>query len=234
MRRWSTRSYLRSESLDRIFEIGRGTLSFVGLLTMLFLALQLIDRGIEIGAAARPNSTLTLAEQPPLAEMRPASGRRELAPKEAATAQFLARNYRIAEEVAQDLVVAAFDVGSIVGLEPGLLLAVMAIESRFNPIAQSDMGAKGLMQVIPKYHEDKINGHGGAEAILDPWVNIMVGAQILREYVSRTGSLEAGLQWYNGAANDRSRQYAERILSEKAQFDRVLTKRRNGGASTRI
>jgi hypothetical protein len=90
------------------------------------------------------------------------------------------------------------------------------------------------MQVIPKYHEDKINGHGGAEAILDPWVNIMVGAQILREYVSRTGSLEAGLQWYNGAANDRSRQYAERILSEKAQFDRVLTKRRNGGASTRI
>ena len=63
----------------------------------------------------------------------------------------------------------------------------MAIESRYNPVAESVMGAKGLMQVIPKYHPEKLFDHGGEQALLEPEVNILVGAQILREYHRRFG-----------------------------------------------
>ncbi len=222
--------------LERMFELGRGAFSLVGMFSLLFLTLHAIDLKGRPGTAAdeKHAHSANVATEVSTAST-PTVEQQEISPPQKATARLLARNYRIAEEVAQDYVLAAFEAGNIVGLDPGLLLAVMAIESRFNPIAQSDMGAKGLMQVIPRFHEDKLNGHGGAEAVLVPWVNILVGAQILREYIARAGSLEGGLQWYNGAPNDRTRQYAEKILSEKAQLDRVLSDRRaKVNAGTRI
>jgi len=79
-------------------------------------------------------------------------------------------------------------------------LAVISIESRFNPIAESVMGAKGLMQIIPKYHLDKLNAAGGEDAVLDPESNIQVGARILQEYVHRTGRLEQVLRSRTGKA----------------------------------
>ena len=74
------------------------------------------------------------------------------------------------------------------------------------------MGAKGLMQIIPRFHLAKLEPHGGDEAVLDPESNIVVGARILQEYVYRTGTLEAGLQQYNGASRDESR-YAQVMAS---------------------
>jgi len=91
----------------------------------------------------------------------------------------------------EQFVGAAYDAGLQVGLDPLRFSAVMAVESRFNPVAESLMGAKGLMQVIPRHHLDKLLEHGGKEAVLDPMINIALGARILKEYVRRTGSLEA-------------------------------------------
>ena len=141
-----------------------------------------------------------------------------LEPHERVLANHLARTYRIAVAPAQTLVAAAYHAARTVNVDPLLLVAVMAIESRFNPIAESDMGAKGLMQVIPKYHLDKLAQHGGEPTVLDPEVNIRVGAQILKEYIVRAGGVEAGLQWYNGASTDLTRQYAEKVLGE---YDRM-------------
>src|SRR2546430_3991135 len=109
-----------------------------------------------------------------------------------ALANYVSRRYRIAPDVTEQFVGAAYDAGRQVGLDPLLILAVMAVESRFNPVAESLMGAKGLMQVIPKHHLDKLLEHGGEEAVLDPMINIALGARILKEYVRRTRSLEAG------------------------------------------
>lgn len=224
--------------LEGVFESARGALSLIGMFSLLFLflhAIELHDRPAadSVNAAAVSAAVSTAeATDPAQSSGQSKPDQHEISPPQKATARLLARSYRIAEEVAQDYVLAAFEAGNIVGLDPGLILAVMAIESRFNPIAQSDMGAKGLMQVIPRFHEDKLSGHGGVEAVLVPWVNILVGAQILREYIARAGSIEAGLQWYNGAPNDRTKQYAERILSQKAQFDRVLADRRARPSAT--
>jgi soluble lytic murein transglycosylase-like protein len=153
------------------------------------------------------------------------------APREAATAdphhgvlaRYLSRRYRLAREPVEMLVAAAFRTGKQLGIDPLLLLAVMAVESRFNPIAESVMGARGLMQVIPKYHQQVVAQHGGVEAMLEPAVNILVGAQILKDYIQRTGSIEAGLQFYNGAPWDESSQYAQKVIAEKERLSQALS-----------
>jgi len=126
--------------------------------------------------------------------------------------------------VIERFVGAAYDAGRNTGLDPLLILAVMAVESRFNPVAESLVGAKGLMQVVPKYHLDKLIEHGGEEAVLDPTINIALGARILQEYVRRTGSLEAGLQSYNGALADPLSQYAQKVFAEKERFQQAVRK----------
>ena len=98
-----------------------------------------------------------------------------------AVAEYIARRYRIADNAATHFVAIAYRAAEQHRLDALLVLAVMAIESRYNPVAESVMGAKGLMQVIPKFHTDKLAEHGGESALLDPHVNIQVGAQILRE-----------------------------------------------------
>lgn len=135
-----------------------------------------------------------------------------------ALASYLAGRYRVSAVATRDLVGAAFRAAELTKLDPLLILAVMAVESSFNPIAESAYGAKGLMQVVPRYHVDRLAFHGGAETVLDPQTNIRVGAEILSDYIRRTGSLEAGLQMYAGAADDSGGRYAQKVLAEKQRL----------------
>ena len=135
---------------------------------------------------------------------------------------YLARRFMIAPEATEVMVETAHRAAAEVGLDPLLVLAVIAVESRFNPIAESVMGAKGLMQIIPRYHRAKLEAHGGVDAVLDPQSNILVGTRILQEYVYRTGTLEAGLQSYNGALRDSTAQYAHKVMAERSRLEQVL------------
>lgn len=129
-------------------------------------------------------------------------------------AQFLARKYRVSADATQLLVGAAYVTGKETGIDPHLILAVMAVESRFNPFAESVMGAKGLMQVIPKYHMDKFEDLGGSDAALNPVANIKVGAMILKDYIRRFGSVESALRAYSGATGDDFG-YPNKVLAER-------------------
>jgi soluble lytic murein transglycosylase-like protein len=137
-------------------------------------------------------------------------------------AQYLSRRYFIPLEPAERVVQAAYAAADEVGLDPLLLLAVAAVESSFNPLAQSVMGAKGLMQIIPKYHPDKLGLAGDDRVLFDPEANMRLGARILQEYVHRTGTLEAGLQFYNGAFFDATAQYARKVMAERSRLQAVL------------
>jgi hypothetical protein len=147
---------------------------------------------------------------------------------------YVSRRYRIAPDVIEQFVGAAHDAGRQVGLDPLLILAVMAVESRFNPVAESLVGAKGLMQVVPRHHLDKLLEHGGEEAVLDPMINIPVGARILKEYIRRTGSLEAGLQFYNGSLADPSIRYAQKVIAEKERLHQAVRRIDRPGARTPV
>jgi len=139
-------------------------------------------------------------------------------PAQSILVRYVARRFQIATQAADRMVDAAYRAARAVGLDPYLVLAVIAVESRFNPIAESDMGAKGLMQIIPKYHERLLAAAGGEAALLDPETNIALGARILQAYVYRMGTLEGGLQFYNGALGDASAQYAQKVLAERERL----------------
>lgn len=129
--------------------------------------------------------------------------------------KWLSRRYRVAGDATNMLVSAAYLTAQEIKLDPLLILSVMAIESRFNPFAESPVGAQGLMQVMSKVHHEKFQKLGGVQAALNPVANIHVGAQILKEYVRRGGSVEAGLKMYVGAAAmETDMGYGSKVLAE--------------------
>jgi soluble lytic murein transglycosylase-like protein len=149
-----------------------------------------------------------------------------------AVTEYIAKRYRVSDQAVAGFVSIAYEAGTQHSVDPLLILAVMAIESRYNPVAESSMGARGLMQVIPKYHLEKLLDHGGEPALLEPAVNIVVGAQILREYQRRFRDTETALQMYAGALDDVSTQYASKVLAEKARLDALKVKARKQTAQS--
>jgi soluble lytic murein transglycosylase-like protein len=223
------------DNLIRIFSVARGLLALVGLAGLLTVVLP-APREAMLAELARlvPPAEAHAAEGTPIAapeDIDAAAGPMPAAQVEAAhereqraVAEFIARRYRVAEAASSVFVSTAYRVGRELSVDPLLILAVMAIESRYNPVAESSMGAKGLMQVIPRYHPEKLLEHGGEHALLDPEINIHVGAQILREYMRRFGETEAALQKYAGAFDEPTLQYSGKVLAEKARLQQFLAR----------
>ncbi|MBI4194905.1 MAG: transglycosylase SLT domain-containing protein [Betaproteobacteria bacterium] len=186
-------------------------------------ALALITQGeySRVDGNPAPAEGLEMAAEP---ASKAAAGARPEDRRYHAIAEFLSKRYRVSHDVTLDLVGIAHAAGHQIGLDPLLIIAVMAVESRFNPIAESVAGAKGLMQVIPKYHGDKLKGFGGERAVFDPETNILVGAQILKEYLGRTGNLGMALQMYAGALDDEHDAYTTKVMSEKLRLQQVVNR----------
>ncbi len=139
-----------------------------------------------------------------------------LDPQQKNVTQYLVRRYRVADEAVRLIVASAYDTGRALGLDPLLILAVTAVESSMNPIAESSVGAQGLMQVMTRVHADKFEANGGADfGAFNPIANLKVGSMILKDLVRRGGSVERGLQLYVGAGNlQDDGGYAARVLAE--------------------
>lgn len=141
------------------------------------------------------------------------------AAQEDALRKYLARKYRIASSVAGALISAAFVVGREMDLDPQLILAVIAIESRYNPYAESHVGAQGLMQVMTRVHKDKFTEFSdGIIAALHPIANMRVGSRILRDCIDRRGSIERGLACYVGATGPNDGGYGAKVLAEQRRI----------------
>ena len=142
--------------------------------------------------------------------------------QQATLATWIARRYKVAPEPIGALVKEAWAIGNRAGLDPTLILAIMAVESSFNPFAQSAVGAQGLMQVMKRVHDDKYVAFGGTHAAFDPISNLRVGVQVLKECISRAGSLQEGLRHYVGAALiEGDGGYVGRVLTEQAHMRSV-------------
>ncbi|MEC4721133.1 transglycosylase SLT domain-containing protein [Noviherbaspirillum sp. CPCC 100848] len=136
--------------------------------------------------------------------------------------EWLSKRYRVAADATNMLVSAAYLTAKEIKLDPLLILSVMAIESGFNPFAESPVGAQGLMQVMSKVHHDKFRELGGVKAALNPVANIRVGSLILKDYVERGGSVEAGLKMYVGAgALETDFGYGAKVLAEYRRLKEV-------------
>lgn len=160
--------------------------------------------------------------EPVAVERATAAHPHELSKQQAAVAYWLSKKYRVAPEPLSALVLEAYEIGRRTEIDPLLLLSVMAIESGFNPFAQSPVGAQGLMQVMTRVHSEKYEPFGGKLAAFDPVTNLRVGARVLQEYIQRDGSIEGGLRRYVGAANlPDDGGYAAKVLAEHARLTQV-------------
>lgn len=146
--------------------------------------------------------------------------------QQAALAYWLSKKYNVAPEPLGALVAEAFESGARSKLDPTLILAVMAIESGFNPFAQSHVGAQGLMQVMTRIHSDKYQGFGGQLAAFDPVSNVRVGVKVLKDCIVRGGSVERGLQLYVGAGNMADDGgYGAKVIAEYNRLQGVINGR---------
>ena len=217
-----------------LLEVSHNTLALVGLAAVAVLvfalgradlrhqaevlALDWLQTRHEQRELASGNTLVAVAEPDAVARAT-ASDPKDLNRQQAAVAHWLARRYKVAPEPVSALVQEAWAMGQRAGLDPTLILAIMAIESSFNPFAQSPVGAQGLMQVMTRVHDDKYVAFGGNHAAFDPISNLRVGVQVLKECIARAGSVQDGLRHYVGAAlHENDNGYAARVIVEQAHL----------------
>ena len=206
--------------------------SVLGIALVTLLASSAVQRPAVAGApelapvpaSAPDTSGGPAADHALLADLKPMPGLLKREREIENLASIVSRRYRVSRDATQLVVGAAYRAGIRSGVDPLLVVAVIAVESRFNPIAQSDGGALGLMQIIPHYHADKFDAQTGS--VLDPETNIQLGVSVLKDYIKRGGTEIAGLQLYNGALGDLENSYATRVLAEKQRLQDALRRER--------
>ena len=220
-----------------LLEVSHNTLALVGLAAVAVLvfaagradirhqaevvALDWLQTRHEERETAAGN-VLEAAAEPDAVARATAADPTSLTRQQAAVAHWLAKRYKVAPEPISALVQEAWAIGQRARLDPTLILAIMAIESRFNPFAQSPVGAQGLMQVMTRVHDDKYQSFGGTRAAFDPISNLRVGVQVLKDCIARAGSLHDGLRYYVGATlHDNDGGYAGRVLAEQMHLRNV-------------
>ncbi|MFT4100070.1 MAG: lytic transglycosylase domain-containing protein [Burkholderiaceae bacterium] len=144
-----------------------------------------------------------------LCEGRETSEAHALLQRKTLLTRYLAQKYNLSDDYVRNIVELAWRESQRhedVSVE--LILAVMQKESGLKARAVSSRGAKGLMQVLPRYHPEKIRA---GESLYDPHVNIRVGSAILQEYLSaHNANLRQALAKYSGGAPG----YARAIINE--------------------
>lgn len=223
-----------SDVASGFFEISHSGLALVGVAVVLALSMlaarpdlrQTGEAQLRSWLQARQVAALGMVPELDAVDRATAANPKDLPKQQAALAYWISRKYRVAPEPVSALVAEAYEAGHKAKLDPTLILAVMAIESGFNPFAQSPVGAQGLMQVMTVVHSDKYEFFGGKLAAFDPVTNLRVGVKVLQECIQRAGSLQGGLKFYVGAAQlPDDGGYADKVLAEHARLQQVAAGR---------
>ena len=137
-------------------------------------------------------------------------------------AKWISRKYRVSNEAVREIVEISFSAGDKFEVDPYVIIAVIAIESSFNPLAESGAGALGLMQVMPLIHRKKFEKYGGFEKSLDVKVNIYVGTEILKNFYLRYGNYQRALLAYVGVSQNSDSSYPKKVLRLKDRLKKLI------------
>lgn len=210
-----------------VVHFAHGGLLVAGLLVTGFFALRVADVGLssrllpalpEFSLMASVPASAPVLEPVSLASSAPVQ--QDYAP----LVDNLARRFKVSAKAVAAYVDEARSVAAREGLDPFLLIALITVESGFNPIAESPWGAQGLTQVIPRFHSDKLAAVGDNASLLDAFTSIQVGAKVLKEYIRAEGSVEGGLQRYVGSLEDPEAVYSSKVLAERQRLLAVAGK----------
>lgn len=111
-------------------------------------------------------------------------------------------------------------------IDPHILFAIMRIESRFNPNATSNHGAKGIMQVMAKVHRGVLAGRSP----YNYQTSIEVGTGIFKDCLERAnGNVRKALSYYSGGGG---RAYYSLVLSAKSDMSKHVVQTLFAGGPT--
>lgn len=219
------RATLAVASLVQFILMAAGVLLLVGLIAFYQgdqrIAAQLqVLLSEQIADGARDGNTIAISSS--VGAATAASSSDVLTPRMRIALEHVSRRYRVSMGALEPIFAAAEVAGRDLRLDPLLIVSVIAIESRFNPFSESVMGAQGLMQVMPRFHQDKLPDGADELSFFDPVLNVHVGARILKESIHRNGGLVSGLQQYAGASDDAEQRYATKVLAEKSRLEALV------------
>lgn len=116
-----------------------------------------------------------------------------------------------------DLVLHIIDIADINNIDPELILAIIKQESNFDASAMGDNGhSYGLMQVQKRYHEERMRRLYCTD-LLNPYENVIVGADIISQKLRSGKGLEWALMAYNGGNPYANNMLQDGKVSEYAQ-----------------
>lgn len=176
------------------------------------------DRQMELAAVDADSDTINHTTLP-AATLSP----EQLPKSQANLAQWLSKKYRVAPEPMSAIVVQAFETGQYLQLEPTLILAVMAIESGFNPFAQSAVGARGTKRTPAKAQMYAYELWSDPLKAFDPINNLRIGAKVLLDCITQAGSIEGGLKRYViGSSTGNDSGYTDKVLLEQQRLKAIF------------
>ena len=139
-----------------------------------------------------------------------------------AVAHYIAERFHVSVKTAKAITHEAYVAAKRNGVKPAVVLAVAAVESGYKPRAINPIsGARGLMQILPRWHEKQIKRVGGINALFKIGPNIRVGTEILAIYLHRSGGrLNDALFTYCGHENYHT--YVKRVEAQVKQISTII------------
>ncbi len=217
MRRWQSLRSLLLDIREGFVEITRHSLALLGMALLAVVLTFAARPSLQTSASEWLMGWLTSRQDEVLAQAV-----QDLMPEQAKVNHWLSRKYKVAPLALEPLVTEAWQLSQLSQMPPTLILAVMAVESGFNPFARGTQGAMGLMQIEPVAHAETLRQFGGQLAAFDPLTNMRIGARLLQANIKEAGSLEEGLRLYGRASGQANEQaYVDRVMGEHQQMARV-------------
>ncbi len=210
-----------ARSSDVVLKIVQYSLMIAGLFLVLGFFGNFSKSTLSAGLLKADPSELSAADETSEVVAESEAAAPALSPGMQGALDYVTRRYRVSQEALEPVLEVAQMIGKERRIDPLLIVAMIGIESGFNPFAESPMGAQGLMQVIPRFHMDKVPDGAGDKPFLDPETNIRVGVHVLQEAIRRRGGLVAGLQYYAGSS-DPEGSYASKVLAEQERLKNAV------------
>jgi soluble lytic murein transglycosylase-like protein len=148
-----------------------------------------------------------------------------LTPEQLLATRWLSRKYRVSAEPLSAMVAEAWILGERSQLPPSLILAIMAVQSRFNPFVSATPGQVGLMQIDLQAHAEALAQFGGPLAAFDPLTNLRLGVRHLQGLMQQTENLEEALALYGVSSGFNGEgQFVDRVLAEQVMIEKSFEK----------
>ncbi|MGV1045566.1 transglycosylase SLT domain-containing protein [Limnohabitans sp.] len=228
---WLGLRTLVNDVREGFVEISRHSLALVGLLVVIVTLIFVARPGLQMNVndalmgwlEERQAETIETPSVKDATYRSTATSLKRLSKDQLAVTYWLSRRYRVSPEPLAALVTETWAVGERSMIPPTLILAIMAIESKFNPFASGSQGAIGLMQINPDVQANALSPFGGRLAVFDPVTNLRVGSRHLQDLILQSETIEEALRQYAaGSGQTADGIYVDRVLNEQKLLEKLL------------